>query len=126
MDKTSNGLVKAEHKSGVAWNPRESWWGRSLLRSFHQIRVRLVFREANFCFDALYRRGLSQYEDFAVSGPLGGANCCGGLVVASGVVHWSTFASATLFELQIKLLDLIIPDENPCENFPLKNPLANL
>ena len=39
---------------------------RSLLRGFHQVRVRHVLREANFCADALARRGVSQPEDFAV------------------------------------------------------------
>ena len=39
---------------------------RLLLNSFHQIRMRHVFREANFCADSLARRGLSQAEYFVV------------------------------------------------------------
>uniref|UniRef100_A0A7N2KU00 RNase H type-1 domain-containing protein n=1 Tax=Quercus lobata TaxID=97700 RepID=A0A7N2KU00_QUELO len=39
---------------------------RSLLRKFHQVRVEHVFREANFCADALARRGVFQTKDFAI------------------------------------------------------------
>ena len=39
---------------------------RLLLRNFPQSRVRNVFREANFCADAMAKRGMSQAEDFVV------------------------------------------------------------
>lgn len=39
---------------------------RLLLINFPQSRVRHVFREANFCADALARGGVSQAEDFDV------------------------------------------------------------
>lgn len=37
-----------------------------LLSSFQQVRVKHVFREANFCANALARRDLLQDEDFVV------------------------------------------------------------
>ena len=39
---------------------------RSILSSFHQVRVGHTFREANRCADALARKGCSLKEDFVV------------------------------------------------------------
>ena len=39
---------------------------RLLLRNFPQSRVSHVFRKANFCANAMAKRGVSQVEDFVV------------------------------------------------------------
>ena len=66
------------------------------IRSFHQSRVRHVFREANFCAGALARRGVSQPENFAVYDAPPSSDINSYVILDTNGLYYGRLANVTL------------------------------